>query len=105
MASTREREGKFTGLYRDRAGHQRSAGTYTTKREALKAARHAEALEAQGRDAANAMRGPKYAYSIFRHSVGAPSRQQECPYSVGRSEVETLTSASPGLRTCAMRRA
>jgi integrase len=66
MASTREREGKFTGLYRDRAGHQRSAGTYTTKREALKAARHAEALEAQGRDAANAMREPKYAYSIER---------------------------------------
>lgn len=43
MASTRERQGRFTGLYRDRDGHQRSAGTFGTKRAALKAARAAEA--------------------------------------------------------------
>ena len=44
MASTRDREGRYTGLYRDAEGHQRSAGTFKTKTQALKAARAAEAL-------------------------------------------------------------
>ncbi len=66
MASTREREGRFTGLYRDALGHQRSAGTYKTKREALRAARHAEALEASGRDAREVMREPEPVYPIER---------------------------------------
>lgn len=44
MASTREREGRYTGLYRDAEGHQRSAGTFKTKTQALRAARAAEAL-------------------------------------------------------------
>jgi integrase len=43
MASARNRDGRFIGLYRDSEGRQRSAGTYDTKREALKAARAAEA--------------------------------------------------------------
>lgn len=55
MASVREREGRFTGLYRDQAGHQRSAGTYKTKREALKAGWAAEALEAKGWNARDEM--------------------------------------------------
>ena len=42
MASARVRNGRFIGLYRDADGRQRSAGTYPTKREALKAAKLAE---------------------------------------------------------------
>src|SRR5690242_10837483 len=42
MASVRERNGRFTGLYRDADNQQKSAGTYGTKREALRAARAAE---------------------------------------------------------------
>jgi len=44
MASTRERNGRHVGLYRNAQGRQRSAGTFDTAREALKAAEHAEAL-------------------------------------------------------------
>lgn len=44
MASARKRGSKWTGLYRDGAGHQRSAGSYPTEKAALKAARVAEAL-------------------------------------------------------------
>jgi integrase len=44
MASTRERNGRFTGIYRDNAGKQKSAGTFATEREAIKAAQHAEAV-------------------------------------------------------------
>lgn len=44
MASTRERNGRFTGLYRDAQGKQRSAGTFASEREALRAAGHAEAV-------------------------------------------------------------
>jgi integrase len=44
MASTRERSGRYTGLYRDSAGKQRSAGTFPSEREALRAAEHEEAL-------------------------------------------------------------
>lgn len=47
MASTRQRNGRYTGLYRDRSGKQRSAGTFTTEKEALKAARGEEALAAR----------------------------------------------------------
>jgi integrase len=43
MASTRERNGRFIGLYRDAEGKQKSAGTYATKKEALREARIAEA--------------------------------------------------------------
>jgi integrase len=43
MASARDRDGRWIGLYRDGDGKQKSAGTYATKREALKAARVAEA--------------------------------------------------------------
>jgi hypothetical protein len=39
MASTRERNGRFIGLYRDADGKQKSAGTYDTKTAALKAGR------------------------------------------------------------------
>lgn len=42
MASTRLRNGKYMGLYRDPDGKQKSAGSYSTKKEALKAARLAE---------------------------------------------------------------
>lgn len=45
MASTRERNRRFTGLYRDSAGKQKSAGTFGTEKEALRAAEYAEALE------------------------------------------------------------
>jgi integrase len=48
MASTRERNGKYTGLYRDMHGAQKSAGTFKTEAAALKAAKAAEALEQQG---------------------------------------------------------
>lgn len=67
MASTRERNGRFTGLYRDRQGRQRSAGTFPRKSQALKAARAAEALEAQGRDARMALREPETVYPISRN--------------------------------------
>jgi integrase len=47
MASVRERKGKkgisYLGLYRDAEGKQKSAGTYATKKEALREARIAEA--------------------------------------------------------------
>lgn len=44
MASTRERNGRFTGLYRDSSGKQKSAGTFDDEKQALKAAEYAEAL-------------------------------------------------------------
>ena len=44
MASARQRGKRWTGLYRDASGKQKSAGAYDTEREALKAAEHAEAL-------------------------------------------------------------
>jgi hypothetical protein len=44
MASTRERNGRFTGLYRDSAGKQKNAGTFDDEKEALKAAEYEEAL-------------------------------------------------------------
>jgi integrase len=50
MASVRTRGKKYMALYRDRAGRQRSAGSYSTKREALRAGYEAEALEARGFD-------------------------------------------------------
>ena len=48
MASARQRDGRWTGLYRDRDGRQRSAGTFDSKASALKAARASEAVEAAG---------------------------------------------------------
>jgi integrase len=42
VASARSRNGKWSALYRDQAGHQKSAGTYNTRPEALRAARKAE---------------------------------------------------------------
>ena len=44
MASARQRGKRWTGLYRDASGKQKSAGAYVTEREALKAAEHAQAL-------------------------------------------------------------
>ena len=44
MASTRERNGRFTGLYRDASNKQKSAGTFDSETEALKAAEYEEAL-------------------------------------------------------------
>ena len=44
MASARKRGQRWTGLYRDSAGKQKSAGSFGTEAEALKAAEHAEAL-------------------------------------------------------------
>jgi integrase len=44
MASARERNGRFAGLFRDASGKQRSAGTFDDERSALKAAEHAEAV-------------------------------------------------------------
>ncbi len=48
MASTRERDGRFIGLYRDPAGRQRSAGTFPTKTKALDAAKALEVDIARG---------------------------------------------------------
>jgi integrase len=42
MASTRERSGRWTGLYRDAHGNQKSAGTFGTEDEALARAKVAE---------------------------------------------------------------
>jgi integrase len=58
MASTRERNGKFTGLYRDQSGNQKSAGTFKTQAAALKAAKAHEAVEKTGTDAKQALRKP-----------------------------------------------
>ena len=44
MASVRKRGSRYSGLYRDATGKQKSAGTFATEREALKAAEHAEAV-------------------------------------------------------------
>ena len=63
MASVRQRDGRWTALYRDREGHQRSAGTYGTKSVALKAARASEAIEAAGADARQVLRAPEMLYS------------------------------------------
>jgi integrase len=46
VASTRERNGRYTGLYRDQAGKQRSAGTFSTEKQALQ---HAGAAELTGK--------------------------------------------------------
>lgn len=46
MASTRERNGRFTGLYRDASGAQKSAGTFDNEDEALTRAKVKE-LDAQ----------------------------------------------------------
>ena len=43
VASVRKRGKTFMGLYRDSIGSQRSAGTYPTEKQALKAARLSEA--------------------------------------------------------------
>jgi integrase len=59
MASARQRDGRWTGLYRDQQGRQRSAGTYGTKTSALRAARASEAVEATGRDAHQVLDGPE----------------------------------------------
>jgi hypothetical protein len=59
MASARQRDGRWTGLYRDRQGRQRSADTYDTKTSAMKAARASEAIEATGRDAHQVLDGPE----------------------------------------------
>ena len=53
MGSTRERIGsdgsvRYTALYRDLKGRQRSAGTFTTQRQADRAWQRAEARVAQG---------------------------------------------------------
>jgi len=49
MASTRQRDnGKYVGLYRDANGKQRSAGTFTTEKEAQKAADRAETFVSAG---------------------------------------------------------
>lgn len=58
MASTRERNGKWTGLYRNQDGKQQSAGTFKTHTAALKAANACEALEKNGQDAKAVMRKP-----------------------------------------------
>ena len=44
MASTRERNGRYTGLYRDAQRRQRSAGSFGDEKAALKAAEYAEAV-------------------------------------------------------------
>ena len=44
MATARKRGQRWTGLYRDAQGRQKSAGAYPTEREALRAAEHAEAV-------------------------------------------------------------
>jgi integrase len=44
MASVRERNGRFTGLYDDASGKQKSAGTFGTDKEAREAAEYAHAL-------------------------------------------------------------
>jgi integrase len=44
MASARPRKNRWTGLYTDASGNQKSAGTYDDQKTALKAADHQEAL-------------------------------------------------------------
>ena len=66
MASARERNGRWTALYRDASGAQRSAGTHHTQKAALKAAIAAEAIEATGRDAKRALAGPTHLYADER---------------------------------------
>lgn len=58
MASVRERNGKFTGLYRDQDGKQKSAGTFKTQAAALKAANAHEGLEKNGQNARTLLRKP-----------------------------------------------
>jgi hypothetical protein len=68
MASARQRDGRWTGLYRDGQGRQRSAGTYDTKTSALKAARASEALEAAGQDAKLVLSGPEMLHRTEKKS-------------------------------------
>lgn len=58
MASARERNGRWTGLYRAQDGSQKSAGTFDSKKDALKAASAHEAVEALGRDAKKELAKP-----------------------------------------------
>jgi integrase len=66
MASTRCRNGKWTALYRDRAGDQKSAGTYGTKKIAQAKANAAEALEASGQDAKLVLGSPEMLPTLTR---------------------------------------
>lgn len=62
MASARERNGRWTALYKDRAGSQRSAGTFDSKRAALRAAKASETLEKAGVNAKAALAKPELVY-------------------------------------------
>ena len=42
MASARLRNNRWAALFRDAQGKQKSAGTFATEKEALKAAEHAK---------------------------------------------------------------
>lgn len=69
MASVRERNGRFTGLYHDAEGRQRSAGAYSTRTEAKAAERGTGPVKAEVAYAPN-VRGKttvaSYAYEWFR---------------------------------------
>jgi integrase len=69
MASARPREGRFIGLYRDRFGKQKSAGTFKTEKQALNRAQACEAVEKSGRDARAVLDKPKVTKAY------APSRR------------------------------
>lgn len=56
MASVRQRGTRFTAIYRDQEGAQRSAGTFDTAKDALKKAKAAEALEKAGHSARAVLR-------------------------------------------------
>jgi integrase len=63
MASARKRGTRWTGLYRDQDGAQKSAGTFDSEAEALKAATAHEAVEATGIDAKVALSKPVDVYA------------------------------------------
>jgi integrase len=67
MASTRERNGRYTGLYRTQDGQQKSAGTFATKAAALKAAKAHEAVESNGQDAKAVLAKP---VKVYRQEKG-----------------------------------
>lgn len=75
MASARQRDGRWTGLYRDQQGDQRSAGTYDTEKAALKATTAAEAIEATGRSSRFTLSRP---IEIFRTEKNARLTVAEC---------------------------
>lgn len=97
MASTRERNGRFIGLYRDSTGKQKSAGTFAKESEALKAAQAFEAVEKQGQNAKHVLKPRKQIKVYPQTRQGSPTLAAYGPkWLEGQINLEATTKATYG---------